>query len=168
MLANYTDQIQQHIPTPSTRRNNKIIAHQSTQTANKNSTYLSSKHPQHILHNRPNIIRLPCLTFIRMLQMRHNIHNCLQTLCQYLLLIFEFRNEIIHVGDGTFGFDASVGLVEDGGDFFFGHDEIERGSGWLLFVVRVNGERESVEYGNIMLVSETLNELNTCVKDGAI
>lgn len=94
-------------------------------------THRSSKHPQHILHNRTNAIRIPLLLFVRILQVRHDIHDIFQSCVQHLLLILEVGNEIIDVVDGTLGIDAAVGLAEDGGDFVFGHDEIAGGLGLL-------------------------------------
>lgn len=59
--------------------------------------------------------------------MTNDIHDSFQTFIQNLLLILEFANEVIDVVHGTLAFDAAVGLVEDCGDFVFGHDEIACG-----------------------------------------
>ena len=63
--------------------------------------------------------------------MGHDIHHRLQTCIQHLLLILKLGDEVVNVIHGAFGFDAAVGLVEDGGDFVFGHDQVASGGGML-------------------------------------
>ena len=42
-------------------------------------------------------------------------------------MILKLGDEVVNVVHGAFGFDAAVGLVEDGGDFVLGHDEVASG-----------------------------------------
>lgn len=90
---------------------------------------LGREHPQHVPHDRPDIVRLPLLLLICLLQVSHNVHDCLQTRAQHLLLILELHNKVGDVVDGALGFNAVFRLTEDGGDFFLSHDKVTSSHG---------------------------------------
>ena len=102
------------------------------------TTHHGSENPQHILDDRPDVVRLPLLPRgIRGLEVGHDVHDVLEPRRQHPLLLLELGDEVVDVGHGALGFDAPVGLRQDGGDLGFGHDQVEGGGrrrAVLLFV----------------------------------
>ena len=102
------------------------------------TTHHGSENPQHILDDRPDVVRLPLLPRgIRGLEVGHDVHDVLEPRRQHPLLVLELGDEVVDVGHGALGFDAPVGLRQDGGDLGFGHDQVEGGGrrrALLLFV----------------------------------
>lgn len=78
---------------------------------NMDATHHRREHSQHVLDDRPDVVRLPLIARgIRGLEVGDDVHYILQPRRQYLLLPLELGDQVVHVGYRALGFDAAVRL----------------------------------------------------------